>query len=47
VTLIAFELREGAYEEVARLAGDATGRLDFGVGIVEVCPAGLFGWPRP
>lgn len=42
VTLIAFGLREGAYEEVARVTGDATARLDFGVGIIEVRPSALF-----
>lgn len=41
VTLIAFELRQGAYEEIARVAGDATGQLDFGAGAVDVCPAAL------
>lgn len=40
--VIAYELRQGAYEEVARVVGDATGRLDFGVGAVDVCPAALF-----
>lgn len=43
VTLIAFELRHAAYEEVARVTGGATANLDFGVGVVEVCPSALFG----
>lgn len=42
VTLIAFELRQGAYEEIARVVGDSAGRLDVGVGTVVVSPAALF-----
>lgn len=41
-SLTAFELRDGIYEEVARVWGDDIARLDFGVGSVEICPSALF-----
>ena len=44
-TLIAYELADGAYLEVARVVGRDTARLSFGAGEVEVCPADLFAEP--
>jgi Uma2 family endonuclease len=39
--LIAFELRAGAFEQVARLVGNASAPLGFGVGTVVLSPAAL------
>lgn len=41
-SVAAYELREGVYERVAEVVGDATARLDFGPGVVEIRPSGLF-----
>jgi Uma2 family endonuclease len=41
-TLIAYELSEGRYEQITRVVGDETARLDFGRGTIEVRPSDLF-----